>query len=503
MSQKTHGIPNKHLIWLDIVFLSLTALYVLFGITLVPFHGDESTYIILSEDYDRIKQGRFDRVFFDPNDNSKQYLRLSTGSILAFSIGFARDILGYESTANKWLWGATWEYNVAHGNMPEPRLLHLARTCSALMGAMGIVLLFLTARRLFSSHLAAWSVAFIFATNGPILVNIRRAMQEGPKFLFLILTIYVATYVVESFRNGKIRRVPYALLGIASGLTLAAKQDTVPVLVAVYLALGVIPLWKRDKLQNILANLFYLGVSGFLAYAFFLVFMPVFWGWWETMFMLTGLAVILFQLPVWNIDRMAKPFAVAGFILVFGMTIMEPSLYGEILTPVDSMVQTREAMLKGDLQDFVGQGLFDPKIAKSRIKFLLDSTTKTDVMYMEAKSFDVLPFHKQIAAYEDSFFSGRVGSSLWDGLVLVLVIAGGWYLLRNFNMENLLICSLFVISGFLLFVMIPSQWQRYFLIMQIPYSLLVGAGIQQIWIWGGQFVGQQINGSANVPRSQN
>ncbi|MBI5952062.1 MAG: glycosyltransferase family 39 protein [Chloroflexi bacterium] len=405
-----------------------------------------------------------------------------------FSIGFARDITDNDDPTNKWLWGAKWEYNVAEGNMPEPRLLHLARFCSALMGALGVVLLFLTAWRLFSSRLAAWLAALVFATNGPILMNIRRAMQEGPKFLFLILTIYFATYVIKSFQDGKMRRYPYALLGAASGLTLAAKQDTVPALVAVYLAIGLIPLWKRDTLRNILTNFFYLGVAGILSYVFFLVFMPVFWGWWETAFMLTGVAVILFQLPVLNIDRMTKPLAFAGLALVIGMTIMEPSLYSEILTPVNSMVETREAMLRGQIQDYVGQGLLDPNVAKGRITFLLNNTIKTDVMYREVKSFDVLPFHEQVAAYEDSLIDGRVGLPLLDGLVVILVVIGGWYLLHHFNAENLLVCSLFLVTGFLLFAMIPTQWQRYFLLMQIPYALIAGAGILQVWIWGRKLI---------------
>jgi hypothetical protein len=105
---------------------------------------------------------------------------------------------------------------------------------------------------------------------------------------------------------------------------------------------------------------------------------------------------------------------------------------------------------------------------------------------MEAKSFDVPPFHEQIAAYEDSLLGGRIGSPLLDGLVLAMVIAGGWHLLRYFNEENLLVCSLLLVSAFLLFAMIPTQWQRYFLIVQIPYSLIAGAGIHRFWLWGGK-----------------
>ena len=503
ISQRIRAGANNHLIWLDIVFLLLLVLYVLSGIALAPFHGDESTYIVLSNDYFRMKQGDFKRVLYNPDGNNKQYLRLSTGSILAFSIGFARDITGNDDPTNKWLWGATWEYNVAQGNMPKPRLLHLARLCSALMGSLGIILLFLTAWRLFSSRLAAWSTALVFATQGGVLVNIRRAIQEGPKFLFLILTIYFASYVIRGFQDAKMHRYPYVLLGAASGLTLAAKQDIVPMLVAIYLALALIPIWKKETLRNILINLFYLGTATILAYAFFLGFMPVFWGWWESMFMLMGLVTVLFQVPVWKVNRAAKPLAFAGCVLMIGMTFVEPAQYGKLLTPVASMVETREAILRGQHIDYADQSLSDPNVAKKRITFLLDNIIKSDVMYAEDPSYDVPPLREQAAAYEGSWFSGRVGSPLIDGLIAILAIVGGWYLLRHFNAENLLVCSLFIISGLLLFVMIPLQWQRYFLILQIPYSLIAGAGLHQVWVWGRKFIGRRISDSANIPRSQN
>jgi hypothetical protein len=222
ISQKIHAGVNKHPAWLDLIFLLFLAVYILAGINLVPFHGDESAYIWLSEDYDRIvKKGEFERVLFSPKGNSKQYLRLSTGSILAYSIGFARDMTDNEDPINKWLWGSSWDENIQQGNMPTPRLLRLARTCSALMGALGIALFFLAARRLLPSRLAAWSATLALATQGDVLVNIRRAMQEGPKFLFLILTIYAASHVLKDFQNINTRRYLYVLMGAASGLALA------------------------------------------------------------------------------------------------------------------------------------------------------------------------------------------------------------------------------------------------------------------------------------------
>ncbi|CAG0976892.1 hypothetical protein ANAEL_01505 [Anaerolineales bacterium] len=494
ISQENHDSPNNKFAWLDLVLLLLLIVYILYGITIVPFHGDESTYILLSEDYDRVvKQRDFKKVLFKPDGNPKQYLRLSTGSILVFSIGFARDITDNNDPTNKWMWGSSWDENIAQGNMPNPRLLYLARTCSALMGALGVVLFFLTARLLFSSRLAAWSAVLLFTTQGAILVNIRRAMQEGPKFLFLFLTMYFAVHIFKDFQSKKMQRWLYVLLGTASGLTLAAKQDTVPTLVAIYLALALIPMWKKESAQTILSNVLYLGGATGLSYAFFLVFMPVCWGWWEGAFVLIGFVTILFQLPVLKISRTAKPLMLAGCALIIGMTIVSPKQSSRLFTPLTSMIETRKSIVGGQLDRSAGNNGFDPSTAANRMMFLLENTFTSGVMYMEASSFDVPPFHEQIAAYEDSFFSGRIRSPLADGLIAILAVMGGWSLLRRFSLESLLIYSLLITSGVLLFTMIPLLWQRYFLIMQIPYSLISGVGINQVWIYGRKLIGQLIH----------
>ncbi len=485
MSQKIHARPNKHFIWLDIVLLLLLTVYVLAGIDLVPFHGDEATFILMSEDYDKIvKQGDPGLVLFNPEGSSKQYTRLSIGSIQVFSVGLARDITNIEDSLDRWMWGASWDENIAQGNMPSAQVLRLARACSALLGALSIVLFFITARLLFSSRLAAWAATLVLATHGDILVNIRRAMQEGPKFFFLILTIYIATHVLKDFQSMKLRRYLYVLLGIFSGITLAAKQDTALMLIAVYLALALLPAWKKETIQTVLTNILYLGTATILAVAFFLAFMPVFWGWWENVLVLIGLATILFQLPVWKVDRAAKPLALAGFALIIGMSILAPTLWVKFPTPVTSMIEARESILKGQVAGYKDNNLFYLDSARNKLTFLLETTLTSRVMYMESPSFDVPPIHEQITAYENSPISGRTGSLLADGFVAVLAIIGVWALLRQFNAESLLIYSMLITSGILLFATVPLPWQRYFLIMQIPYALIAGAGAGQIWKWG-------------------
>ena len=474
---------NKHDIgWLDIAFLIGLALYILAGVSLTPFHGDESAYIWLSEDYDRVvKNHEFNEVFYTPEGNPKQYLRLTTGSILAYSIGFLRDVTDNDDPIEKWLWGETWEENIQMGKMPTSRLLTMGRGLSALMGAGSVLLLFFAALNLSSSRIVAWGAALAFATQGAVLVNIRRAMQEGPKFFFLILTILVAAFILRSLQAMKLRWVQYAILGIASGLTLSAKQDTAPALVAIYLALGVIPLWHKAGIRFFLLNSLYLFAATCIAYAFFLLFMPVFWDWWETAFLLIGLALVLFQLPLVKVERLAIPLVIAGLFLMAGMTLRSPALWGDIQTPVLAMLKTREGVLAGQSAVIGEANQFEAGSMKNRLGFLVENTLSSDVMYMEMAYFDVPPYHELIDAYESSGLGGRTGSLALDGLILIFALIGGWALIKPFTGESLFIFSLFFITAVLLLLLISLSWQRYFLIMQVPYSLLVGTGVGSAW----------------------
>ena len=154
--------------------------------------------------------------------------------------------------------------------MPLPRLLNLARIGPALMGGMAVILLFFIARLLFSSRMIAWSTILIFASQGPLLVSIRRAMQEGPKYFFLTLIMICAIFILKDLQNIKFRRWLYALLGILSGISLAAKQDIVPMLAAIYILLAFLPIWNRQESRTVLLNFYYLGVSAIFVYPLFL-----------------------------------------------------------------------------------------------------------------------------------------------------------------------------------------------------------------------------------------
>lgn len=497
MLQKIRTNQDGLLNWPDTLFLLLISFFILSGVTLAPFHGDESTYIWMSRDYDKIiKQGDLGAIRYDPEkdlNNLEQRLRLSIGSILEFSIGIVRDITNTDiNMNNKWNWGIIWDENISNGNMPDPQLMLLARSCSAVMGTLGVVFFFLTTYKLFSSRLVAWTATLLLATQGDVVLSFRRAMQEGPKFLFLLITLYIGTHILKALKNGGSRRTQYVLLGIASGFTLAAKQDTAPMLAAISLALAVELIIEKRSMKIIFENILYLGGAAILAFAFFLILMPIFWGWWETVISLIGFATLLFQIPVLKVRKSAKPLALASFVLVLGMSVVFPSQWRRFFAPVEGMAEVRKTLLDSQIGNLVRFNLPYLDTAKNKARFFLSTTFTSNVMYMEVASFDVDPVNKQIAVYEASAIHGRIGSPILDALIALLFFIGAWVLLKYFSDESLMMVSLFVVTAIFLFVSIPLPWHRYFLIMQIPYSLIAGVGAEKIWTWGKLYTKQRI-----------
>jgi hypothetical protein len=313
-------------------------------------------------------------------------------------------------------------------------------------------------------------------------------MQEGPKFLFLLITLYIAIHILKSLKYGKYVISTYVLLGLASGITLAAKQDTVPMLIAIHFALALIPLWRRQSAGDILVNILDLLAATLLALASFLLLMPIFWGWWETALVLTGLATILFQLPTWNTAKTAKPLVFAGCVLIVMMTLISPTLWLRAHIPISEMTEVRKSTMKGQVDYLESNDLFHFDTIGSKAKFLLNSIVVSDAVYMEVLSFDVEPMKQQIAVYEGSQLAGRHDNPVLDLLIALIFVIGMMVLLKPFSVESLLIFSLLLITAIVLFLSVPLPWQRYFLIMQIPYALIAGVGAGRIWEWGNLFV---------------
>ena len=207
----------------DFVFLALLIVYILAGVPLVPFHGDESTLIYMSRTYGyQFIERDLDKVRYqDPSPvPEQQALRFINGSLAPYSIGLAWHLAGYslDDINDQWDWGADWDYNVRTGHAPSPDLLLASRWPSALFLCGSAVLLFAIGRMVMGRP-AAYLATLYFVLNPAIVLNGRRAMMEGVMLFFGLLVVLAGLYFLQrrSWRAG-------LLLGIASGLALSAKH---------------------------------------------------------------------------------------------------------------------------------------------------------------------------------------------------------------------------------------------------------------------------------------
>src|ERR1041385_6309523 len=102
--------------FLDTLFVGVLILYVLAGVTLAPYHGDESTIIHKGQDVFFLLQGNWAAILYTPNPGTQQVeqeLRLVNGVISEYGIGLAAWLSGMtlKDIPQQWLWGADWNFN--------------------------------------------------------------------------------------------------------------------------------------------------------------------------------------------------------------------------------------------------------------------------------------------------------------------------------------------------------------------------------------------------------
>ena len=246
----------------------LLAIYALAGMFTAPFHADESMYISESRDYVTffvIGQPHSLRVDPPVQIGSPDYLRLLTGTVSTNAMGFVLWHTGYRDLEN---WQPAWEYtddwmqNLAAGRLPPDSVLHRARLVSAYFLAGSIGLIAMIATRIASPR-AGLLAAMAFGLNPVILLNGRRAMQEGALMFFTLLSVWLALRAVE-----KRRWFDWALLGMAMALALASKASALVPLIGI--VLGLILAMRRIDLKAI-------AITALSAAIMFLAITPAIW----------------------------------------------------------------------------------------------------------------------------------------------------------------------------------------------------------------------------------
>ncbi len=484
---------------IDILILLVLMVYAFLGRDLVPFHGDESTLIGLSRDYFYLVEKKPLQTILYRDSGSgwmgdRQFNRIMTGAIDPLTIGLAADLSGFESgdINGLWVWydessglALDFFWNYGWGNMPSDELLRAARTPSTIFLCLSIGLVYLITWEVSKNRLAGLAASLIYTLNPAVLVNGRRAMQEGAMLFFCALVIYLTLWVLN--KQGDRSDLPaipagwYALLGLASGLAVASKHTAAVVVAVAFLCVLIAPLVYK-KSGNPAATPFNwrhtlaLIGAGFLALTVFFCFMPI---WWDVsrLLLLVFLSTFLFSLSREEKGVSDWLFILASAAGLAAVTLIHPAVWRELADPPYLMLHWRGWLM--DIQARQVSGFGGPG---GRITYLLEQSFFAGTEYFEAWQWGEFPETiTQIAAYESAWLNGH-GGGFWIGIGMILLFLIGVFQLLSTQtrIHSIVIVLWLLLPALVLLISNALPWQRYYIILHQQIALLAGLGLSQI-----------------------
>jgi hypothetical protein len=486
----------KAFLWavFDIFCLILVSYYIYIGRDIVPFHADESTFIRMSLDYTYlVQEHNLSKVIYNEQRQNldEQHQRIAIGAVTPLSIGLAWNLAGMrpDDINGFWTWspkktnlGAEWRWNIDRGNLPDPGLLKVARIPSTLFTILSIFVVFGIIQKLVHSRVAAWVTLLIYVTSPSILVNGLRAMQEGALLFFTSILIYIALCIIQEQRKPKYREgwlvFWYILAGIASGLALASKINSILILAAAFLALLFSPLYQtkiptRKNISLLVKWTSLLIGSGFISLAVFICFMPVWWTFWFIIPFSVSLAVLSltfgFTKSEWRI-WIVRGVAV---VVLLGTIMYTPRIWNSIQQPFRIITQERIRIAK-----IQATGAFSLNTPAERIITLVNELFFAKTQYYELgywSSFSEI--RDQIMVYENAHLNGRDDGVFLGVALIVLTALGCWALIQEWKgIQTLLVILWFLLPAVILLLTNPLPWQRYYIVLQIQLAVMTGLG---------------------------
>lgn len=420
---------------LPVIWLAALITYVLAAIPDVPFHGDESTQIYMSRDYDYLFIARTPLrtqvVDFDnPTSATEMQLRLLNGTVSKLLIGLAWHSAGYSvgSLNEQWDWGADWNYNQQFGHAPNADLLRLARLPSAILLAAGVVLMFLLGRTL-GGGWVPYAASLYYALNPALLLNGRRAMMEGSFIAFSLLAVLAAVWLFQ--RPSWLRTL---LLGLAAGLALASKHTALFTVAIVFLTgIGYL-IWQSVRSRDDSSPVEYLILPLLITAA------------------LVTIGTFLLLNPAWWFDPLGR---------------------------ISTVWQMRQDLLAGQTAAFGGY----PNLGEQLVGFLRQ-TLIVQPQYFEVAGWDQF-IGGQISAYEALPWRGvSVGGSVLGAVIWCAIIGlGGWRLIRDRAIDGAArwTIGLWALTMALTTALLtPIEWQRYYLPVYPAVGLIGALGVQTL-----------------------
>lgn len=414
----------------DVIWLAVLSIYIMGGAAIVPFHGDESSKIYIGRDYyylflqgDRAKLTRQAKRSASVGEYRAN---LASGSISNMIYGWLAASSGYAITDlnDDWHWGLDYKTNLESNRLPDARLLRSARLASAAQLAAAAALFYVFARMTINRPTALLA-SLLFASHPSLLLNGRRAMQEGSLMLGIMLALVMAAWLIRHRRWWQ-----YALLGACAGLAIAAKHSSAFTVAIVFLALFGLDVYERLGTSDGRNRLNIRGLAGIMAAGILtlLIFYLLNPGWWDA------------------------PFASAG----------------DVMSERSELLQ-RQAGVYGGYQS-LGQQV------KGFFRFVL----LAEPQYFEDQQWADYPeVSEQIQIYENSGWAGAlIGGNAIAGIAMsLLVVAGIFLLLRDGDISFQNRALLLIWGGgsaATVFALTPLPWARYYLPV-LPFALMMAA----------------------------
>jgi len=242
----------------EVAILVLLAIFVLAGVSTIPFHPDESSWLYMSKD--------FELFFSNPSfliwDDSRagevdQYKRAIDAPLAKYVIGLGRNIVGVPTIKSDWNWELSWSDNKHAEALPTDYQLYVGRLTNTLVLIASTVLMYFSGKHL-ESRLTGIIAAVFFGTNSLLLLHNRHIMAESVLTLSIVLSIIAIFYGSD---------YPW-FTGLAVALAVNSKQSAIPLVVVGLLSVLWIP-GQNINLKHIGKNaviysIVFVGMSYFL-----------------------------------------------------------------------------------------------------------------------------------------------------------------------------------------------------------------------------------------------
>ena len=235
--------------WFVIVLFGLISGFYIWGINLVPFHPDESTYLFMSRYFDQLFRDPFSMAWKPDNESDqRQRYRELDAPITRYMLGLGRSLFSIPAPKVDWDWSKTWQQNQQAGAVPGNDLLFAGRLTVSLLFPINMILIYFTGKEV-GNRTTGLLAVLLLSSNALILLHTRRAMAEGPLIFGIILSIW-------SFIQGD--RRPW-LAGLAVAFAFCTKQSALALLPVGMLAVGWVqtnkPFWIRKSAINMVQYL--------------------------------------------------------------------------------------------------------------------------------------------------------------------------------------------------------------------------------------------------------